>query len=238
MSMTGVSPTRLARTIAALFLLTILAGVFAQGFVSDRLIIFSDAAATSNNILVHRGLSQLSFSVYLIEMVSSVATTALWYVLLRPVSKPIALAAAFIDLTGGIVKTVARVFYITPLFVLGGTPALSSLRLDQLQSIALILFSANNYGAATAMAFFGFSTLLNGYLIFRSTFLPGWLGVLAMSSGLCWLLFLHPPLGSRTFPATALFGLFSSTAMILWMLTKGVDAVRWKEQAGVARLSS
>lgn len=231
--MAEVPPTRLARTIAALFLLTILAGVFAQGFVSERLIVFSDATATANNIRAHSGLYQLSFSVYLVEMVSSIATAALWYVLLRPVSTPIALAAAFIDVAGGIIKTFARVFYITPLFVLGGTPALASLQPDQLQAIALILLRANNYGAATAMAFFGFSTLLDGYLIFRSTFLPRWLGVLAMASGLCWLLFLHPPLGSRAFPITALFGLFSSAATILWLLIKGVDQARWREEAGV-----
>ena len=47
------------------FLLTIIAGTFAQGFVSERLIVFSDAAATATNILAHKGLFQLGFTVYL-----------------------------------------------------------------------------------------------------------------------------------------------------------------------------
>src|ERR1043166_7176962 len=105
-------PRRLARTIGSLFLLTILAGIFAQGFVSERLINFSDAAATANNILSNRVLFQLGFAFYLIEMTCQIATAALWYVLLRPVSKPIALTAAFIELTGCIVKSFARVFFI------------------------------------------------------------------------------------------------------------------------------
>src|SRR2546423_11726800 len=171
------SPRRVARTIGVLFLLTILGGVFAQGFVSERLIVFSDAAATANNILAHQGLFQLGFTVYLIEMVCQVATVALWYVLLRPVSKPIALVAAFIELGGAVIKTFARVFFIPPLWVLlrtsgGASAALTGFTPEQAQSIALILLRVHNSGAAVAMAFFGFSTLLNGYASFRSTFLP------------------------------------------------------------------
>src|SRR5580765_3582616 len=108
-------PRRLARIIGLLFLLTILAGVFAQAFVSERLIVFSDAAATANNILTHRGLYQLGFSVYLIEMACQIATAALWYVLLRPVNRSVALIAAFMELAGCVVKIGARVFYLAPL---------------------------------------------------------------------------------------------------------------------------
>src|SRR6266705_260129 len=112
------SPRFLARMTGLFFLLTILTGIFAQGFVSKRLIVFADAAATATNILAHRGLFQLAFTVYLIEMACQIATVALFYVLLRPVSKSIALSAAFLELTGCIIKTFARVFFIVPLFVL------------------------------------------------------------------------------------------------------------------------
>src|SRR5882672_5072305 len=112
------SPKFKARLAGGFFLLTILLGVFAQGFVSERLIDFSDAAATATNILAHRGLFQLAFTVYLIEMACQIATAALFYVLLRPVSKSVALSAAFLELTGCVIKTFARVFFIVPLFVL------------------------------------------------------------------------------------------------------------------------
>src|SRR6266436_4133067 len=173
------SPRLLGRVIALLFLLTLITGVFAQGFVSDRLYVSNDAA-----------------------------TTALWYVLLRPVNRSIALSAAFLDLSGGIIKTFARVFFIAPLFVLGDSAAVfPGFTTQQLQSISLILFKVNNQGAALAMAFFCFSVLLNGYLIFRSTFLPRWLGVLVLISGLCWLTFIYPPFGRGIFVYTAIFGL-------------------------------
>ena len=90
------SPRFLARMIGLFFLLTILAGIFAQGFVSERLIDFSDAAATATNILTHKGLFQLGFTVYLIEMACQVATAVLFYQLLKPVNKTIALLAGCI----------------------------------------------------------------------------------------------------------------------------------------------
>jgi|ERR1041384_1845266 hypothetical protein len=227
------NPRRLARAIGLLFLLTIVAGVFAQGFVSERLVNFSDAAATARNILDNKGLFQLGFTVYLIEMVSQVATAALWYVLLRPVSKPIALAGAFIELAGSIVKIFARVFFIAPLWVLNGGPTiLHGFTPEQVQSLALTLLRANDTGAATAMALFGFSTLLNGYLIFKSAFLPRWLGVMGMVAGLCWLLYLYPPLGRAAFGITAIYGLLISVVMILWLLIRGVDEEKWKEVNG------
>src|SRR5436190_21063397 len=171
------SPRLLARLAGLFFLLTIVAGIFAQGFVSERLIVFSDAGATVTNILAHKTLFQLGFTVYLIEMACQIATLALFYRLLRPVNRTVAVLYAFLELTGCVVKIFARVLYIAPLFVISGTPALRGFTPEQLQSIALILLKVNDQGAAVALAFFGFSTILQGYLILRSTFLPRWLGV-------------------------------------------------------------
>jgi hypothetical protein len=233
------NPRLIGRIVALLSLVLIISGVFAQGFVSNRLIDFSNAATTANNILAHRGLFQLSFSVFLIEMACNAATTALWYFLLRPVNRSMALVAAFVDLSGVVMKTFARVFYIAPLWMLlrgsGGTSAvLSGFTSEQVQSIALILLRVNAIGTTPASAFFGISILLNGYLIFRSTFLPRWLGVLVMISSLGWLAYFYPPLGSRTFMFAALTSLTSAAVMIFWLLVKGVNEEKWKQQAATA----
>ena len=81
--MAEASPHLKARIAGAFYLLTMLTGIFAQAFVSERLVVSGDAAATATNILTHKSLFQLGFTVYLIEMVCNVAITALFYELLK-----------------------------------------------------------------------------------------------------------------------------------------------------------
>ncbi len=225
------SPRLKARITGVLYLLTILTGVFAQAFVSDRLVVDGDAAATANNILAHTGLFQLGFAVYLIEMACQIAFTALFYDLLKPAGGSVSLLAAFLGLAGCVIKTFSRLFFIAPLFVLGGPRYLSVFSAEQLQALALLFLKVNDRGAAIALVFFGFYALLTSYLIIRSTFLPRILGVLGIFGGLGWLSFLYPPLGYRLFPYIAALGLLGAGSLILWLLVFGVNEQKWKEQA-------
>jgi len=231
---TETSPRLKARITGAFYLLTILAGIFAQGFASGRLVVDGDAAATATNILAHRGLFQLGFAVYLVEMACQIAITALFYGLLKPAGRSVSLLAAFLGLTGCVIKTFSRVFFIAPLFILGGAHYLSVFSLEQLQALALLFLKVNDRGAAMALVFFGFYALLTGYLIIRSTFLPRILGALSALGGLGWLSFLYPPLGYRLFPYIAAFGLLGAASLILWLLVFGLDEQRWMEQASAA----
>jgi len=228
------SPKAKARITGAFYLLTILTGIFAQGFVSGRLVVDGDAAATATNILTHRGLFQLGFAVYLIEMACNIAMTALFYDLYKPVSRSLSLLAAFIGLAGCVIKTLSRLFYIAPLLVLGGAHYLGVFNSEQLQALALLFLKVNDHGAAIALVFFGFYALLTGYLTIRSTFLPWILGVLGMFGGLGWLSFLYLPLGYRLFPYIAALGILGAASLILWLLVFGVNEQRWKEQASAA----
>jgi hypothetical protein len=216
------------------YLLTVLAGVFAEGFISGRLVVSGDAAITATNILTHEPLFRLGFAVYLIEMACQITMTVLFYQLLKPVNKSVALLAAIFSLVGCTIKTLSRLFYYAPLLVLGGAPYLGAFDARQLQALALLFLKVNNQAAAIALVFFGLEALLNGYLILKSTFLPRALGVLGIAGGLGWLTFLSPPLGYRMFLYVAALGILGSLATIVWLLVFGVNEERWKEQASAA----
>src|SRR3989442_10495235 len=233
-AMTETSPRLKARITGVLYLLTILTGIFAQGFVSGRLVVDGDAAATATNILTHRGFFQLGFTVYLIEMACQIAITALFYDLLKPAGRSVSLVAAFLGLAGCVIKTLSRLFYIAPLFILGGAHYLSVFSTEQLQALALLFLKVNDHGAAIALVFFGFYALLTGYLIIRSTFLPRILDVLTILGGLAWMSFLYQPLGYRLFPYISALGILGAASLILWLLVFGVNEQRWKEQASAA----
>src|SRR5229473_1450302 len=89
------SPRLKTRITGVLYLLAMLTGIFAQGFVSERLVVDGNAAATAANILTHKGLFQLGYAVYLIEMACNIAMTALFYDLLKPAGRSVSLLAAF-----------------------------------------------------------------------------------------------------------------------------------------------
>lgn len=83
------------------------------------------------------------------------------------------------------------------------------------------------------LVFFGFYCLLLAYLIFKSTFLPHFLGVLLAIAGLGWLTYLSPPLADRLFvPYLMITGLVGEGALTLWLLAFGVNGQRWNQQAG------
>jgi hypothetical protein len=225
------SPKTKARLVGLLLLITMVGGVFAQGFIAGRLIVSGDATATANNILTHEPLYRLGFAIYLIEMACQIAMTVLLYDLLKPVSRTgSALAAAF-GLIGCTIKTLARLFFFAPLLVLGGAHYLSVFDQKQLQALAFFSLRVNYTVETIAMVFFGLNTLMTGYLVFRSTFLPRALGVVSVVGGLGWLLYLYEPLALRLESWIVGTGAIGALAMVLWLLVKGVNEQRWQEQA-------
>ena len=96
----------------------------------------------------------------------------------------------------------------------------------------LSLFNRAPY-KISSLAFFGPYCLLIGYLIFRSTFLPRMLGVLMALAGVGWLIFLSP-LASQLSTYLTILGFLAEASLMLWLIVKGVNIPRWKEQASGA----
>jgi hypothetical protein len=139
------------------------------------------------------------------------------------------------------VNVIAYAFYIavTVLFYYMFKPVSRSLSL--LAAFFSLVGCANDvlglFNLATykinSLIFFGPYCLLLGYLIFRSTFLPRILGALMAFAGLGWLLLLSP-LGNHLSTFLQVLGFLAEASLMLWLIVKGVNVQRWKEQAGAA----
>ena len=231
------SPKVKARLGGALFLATIIGGVIAQGFISDSLVVIGDAAATARNIVANQTLIRVAFAIFMIEMACQTATTAVWYDLLRPVDRSLARAMAVFGYVGAGIKTMARLFFYAPLFVLGGASYMAAFDARQLEAIAYLMIRINAQGTQIALVFFGVSTALLGYLILRSTFLPRVLGIVSLIGGVAWLAFVYPPLGNMLFLPIVLFALLGCVLTIGWLLIRGVDEKRWYEMSAASSSS-
>ena len=221
---------RITGVVYLFYFLTAVLGVFFMG----GIVVDGDAAATATNLLAHESLFRLGLATGLVATAGYIALTALFYGLFKPVNRSLSLLAAFFSLVGCAILAFASLFQIAPLVVLGGSPYLSVFKVEQLRALALMFLELNTQAGNICVVFFGVYCLLIGYLIFRSTFLPRLLGVLMALAGLGWLTFLSPPLANHLSPYNLVLGFLAELALMLWLLVRGVNVQRWKEQASAA----
>src|SRR6266446_6999917 len=101
-----------------------------------------------------------------------------------------------------------------------------------------ISLKLHDYGFGIDLVFFGFACLVYGYLLFRSGYFPRTLGVLMAIAGLSYLansftLIFAPVYAGRIFLILVL-ALIGELSLCLWLIVKGVNVQRWKEQASAA----
>ena len=178
-------PRLAARITGTLYVICIAGGAVGLTL-RQGLITKGDAAATAANILSSESLYRLSFTVELIGTLAYVAITALLYGLLKPAGPTASRVAAFFSLTGCAIGLTVSTLLLAPLVLLGGATFLAPLAQDQLQALAYPCLRLQGQGYTIAMTCYGAYCGLLGWLAFRSTFLPRFVGVLLVLAGLGW----------------------------------------------------
>jgi hypothetical protein len=229
------SPRFRARMAGAFQLLEALTAGFGQVIVLDRLVVAGNAAATAANILGYERLFWLGLASSLLGVAFHIAWALLLYELLKPVNRSLSLLAAFVILVGCAIQALTSLLYLAPLLILQGGSSFGAFTPEQLQALATIFLKLNASAFDIYLVLFGFWCVLIGYLIFRSSFLPRVMGVLLTISGLGWVTYLFPPLAHHLFiPYIAAASVLGEIPLELWLIVKGVNVQRWKEQASAA----
>jgi hypothetical protein len=226
------SPRPSARTIGVVFLLYFLIATLA-GLLTRGLVLPADAAATAKNLLEHEARYRAGFALGLVGNVIYLAVTALFYRLLERVDRSLAAFAAFCGLVGCALQIFGGLLQLAPYVVLRDAPLASAFSAAQLQAAALLGLKLYAETFHISFVLFGFFMLGLGALIVRSTFLPRLLGGLWIAAALGWLTFLWPPLAAAlwSYGIVPLGGL-AEVSLMVWLLVKGVDVARWREQRG------
>lgn len=229
------SPRLKARIAGLLYLITIAGGMFAE-FTRSSLFVSGDAAATAGHILASESLYRWSIAADLIGIASYVGVTALLYNLLRPVSRTVSLLAAFFGLVSCAIGAAITLNLVASLILLGDAPYLAAFRPDQLQALARVFLRLHGEGYGISLVFSGFYCALLGYLTFRSTFLPRFVGALLILAGLGWLSdsfadLVWPALGDRLDSYAMMTGGLGEGALCLWLLAVGVNGPKWEARA-------
>ena len=234
------STQRKARAAGVLWLICILTSILGAA-VALPMIVRTDAAATAANIMAKESLFRLGVLSGLMSGASYLGVTVLLYYLLKPVSASLSLSAALFGVTGEAVGAVSSVASFIPLILLHGGQytAFTTGQLQQMALFAVTLQMGTFF--SVGMIFFGVQCLIAGYLIARSAFLPRTLGILLAIGGASYIFvsfanLLAPGFGVRLAPFLA-FGLVGEGSLTVWLLVRGVNAQRWKEQASAAWVS-
>jgi len=210
--------SRYARVAGVAMLLSIVFGLLGEMILPDRIVVARDAAATAANILGHPMLFRLSFGAYLVEALCDVALCLYFYVLLRPVDRHLALLSAFFGLASMVIYAVAQSSFFAASLVLGDSAGMGVFTPDQRSALAYLAIRISGTIALLFLCLYGIASMIRGYLIARSTYLPRILGILFMIGGACFFL------RSATY---ILAPKFSSPLLLIPMALAGIPMMGW-----------
>lgn len=138
------SPKMYARVAGLLYLIVILLGFFAEGFVVNKLIVPNDSASSAKNILAAPELWNLGCIANLIVLLCAIPVLWIEYQLLKPVNKSVVVLAVMFNMVSFSMEAISKLFYCLVLPVLTSPDYLKFFEGSQLQVIANIALRSHD----------------------------------------------------------------------------------------------
>ena len=214
-----------ARTAGFIYLSMIIVAPFCLLYIPSKLIVHGNAAATADNILAHETMFRLSIFGDLIGQVIFICLGVAFYRLLRDVNKTLALLMLSLVLASAAVCFLNVLNDIAALILFRGGDFLVVFDKPQRDALAMFFLRLYNHGQFIAEVFWGLWLFPLGLLIYRSGFIPRFIGGWLMINCFGWLILSFTAL---FFPDNynALLGylqplLFGEMALMLYLLIKG-----------------
>jgi len=220
------APDKVARIAGGFYLAFVLASVLA-GVLGH--IGMGGADQVYRSIVTNSWSFRLALVVALLSAFLFVMAAWGLYVLLRPVNGHLALLFLLLNAVGVAIQCASMFPLLSALLQGDAANHMQAFSAAQLKGLAYLSIGVYKTGFVTAQLFFGTWLFPLGYLVYKSKFLPRFLGVILMLDGigvLIWFLqaLLLPAYPAISYPAFVL-GFVAEVGLGLWLLIKGVNVV-------------
>jgi hypothetical protein len=224
-----------ARIAGAIYASMVVTGPFSLIYVPSKLIVRDNAAATAKNVLAHETMFRLSILGDLAGQVIFICLAIALYRLLSGVNKIwAALMVAFV-LVSAAVGFVNTLNDIVALILFRGADFLAVFDKPQRDALGMLFIRLHTQGIFIDEMFWGLWLFPFGLLVFRSGFLPRFIGVWLMINCFGYVIL---SVIALFFPAYygAAFNwsqpvLFGELAIMLWLLIRGANVKALPAQA-------
>jgi hypothetical protein len=215
------------RIAGALYLAMVITGPFSLIYIPSKLIVHGNATATAANILEHATMFRFGIVAGLFGQVLFICLAVALYQLLGDVNKTWARMMFGFVLVAAAVGFVIELNNLGALIFFRGGEFLTVFDKTQLDALGMLFIRLHGQGNMIAEIFWGLWLFPFGLLVFRSGFLPRWIGVWLMINCFGYLvLFItalfFPAYNDKVFLYLQPV-LFGELAIMLYLLIKGAN---------------
>jgi hypothetical protein len=220
-----ISPRNPGRFAGLLYVLTSIVGFFSMGYVPGKLIVHGNAAATANNIAASETLFRLGIAGELIGQAGFIFVALALYDLLKGVNRRHASLMVTLIVVSIPIAFLNELNSFAAIVLVRGADFLSIFDKPQRDALAMLFLNLHGRGFVVAEMFWGLWLFPLALLVYRSRFLPRFLGVWLALAGFAWVILsltgvVLPQYADKmdTYSQPAIFG---EIAFMLWLLIKG-----------------
>ena len=215
-----------AKLAGLLYLLLCIAGGWAHGGVRFTMIDYGNATLTAETILAAKTMFNSGILADLFTQIIMIFLPLALYQLFKSVNKSMALLMVIAGYMGIPIACLNMLNQMAAVMILAEPEYLKVFDSNQLQALATLFLNLQKYGYLIAHIFFGIWLFPMGYLVYKSGFLPKFIGVWLILGGSVYILqtflFLDFPELEETISGIAGLTGLSEIVFCLWLLVKGV----------------
>lgn len=219
------SKTNIARLAGLTYLILVLTGIFYLVYAPMQFVVWSDGAATANNILNNELLYRLWVLVGTISNITFLILPFILYKLFESVNKTYAALMVVLAVFSVPFSLSYSIKLLDILTLLSGAQYLNPLEIEGIYAQVMLAFDSYSNGMSIVKVFWGLWLFPFGYLAFKSNYVPRIFGIALMMGCFSYLIkftsgILFPGVDIPGFVSVP--SAFGEIGICLWLLIMGI----------------